>query len=384
MNKILSLKDVQVANQRVLVRVDFNVPIKDGKITDDTRIRETLATLQQLLANNAKVLVLSHLGRPIIGEDNTKFSLLPVANRLRELLPYPVHFANNGLTNITLNSGELVVGENVRFLPGETTNDLTLAKALAALCDIFVMDAFACAHRAHASTEGIARFAPIAVAGPLLLKEITALNQVLQGKKPTIAIVGGSKISTKLPILQQLITKVDVLIIGGGIANTFLLAKGYNIGASLVERDLVSTAKTLLAQQQCQILLPEDVVVATEITNNAKTITKELSNLNNNEKILDIGPKTLNFYLSKLQQAQTILWNGPVGVFEYPQFANGTKQLAQAITNSNAFSVAGGGDTIAAIKQFNIHGISYISTGGGAFLEYLEGLSLPGIKILRH
>jgi phosphoglycerate kinase len=310
--------------------------------------------------------------------------LLPIANRLKELLPYPVHFAQDWLHGVACNAGELVVCENVRFLSGETENDMTLAKTLASLCDIFVMDAFACAHRAHASTEGVARFAPIAVAGPLLLKEITALDRVLHSsEQPTVAIVGGSKVSTKLTILEQLITKVNTLIVGGGIANTFLAAKGYNVGASLYEQDLLDIARKLLANTQCQILLPQDVVVAREITAQAVTTVKVITGINSEDKILDIGPKTINAYAEQLQKAKTILWNGPVGVFEYALFAGGTQQLAQAIAASKAYSVAGGGDTIAAIKRFKVaEKLSYISTGGGAFLEYIEGTKLPGIGVL--
>lgn len=385
MKRLRSLNDVKVTGKRVLIRVDFNVPVKNGVINDDTRILETLPTLQQLLANKAKVLVVSHFGRPVVGKDNAEFTLLPIANRLKELLPYPVHFAPDWLQGVDCTTGELTVCENVRFLAGETENDESLAKTLASLCDIFVMDAFACAHRAHASTEGIARFAQIAVAGPLLLKEIEALDKVLHANnKPTVAIVGGSKVSTKLTVLEQLITMVDVLIVGGGIANTFLAAKGHNVGASLYEQDLLATAQGLLANNKCQILLPTDVVVADEIAEQAIPKVKTLAEIGTTDKILDVGPKTIALYTEQLQEAHTILWNGPVGVFECTPFANGTKQLAQAVANSGAYSVAGGGDTIAAIKKFKAeHGISYISTGGGAFLEYIEGSTLPGIGVLQ-
>jgi phosphoglycerate kinase len=385
MSTLRSINDVVVTGKRVLIRVDFNVPMKNGVITDDTRIRETLPTLRQLLASKAKVFVVSHFGRPVPGKDNAEFTLLPVANKLKELLQYPVHFAAEWLQGVDCKAGELVVCENVRFLAGETENDENLSRTLASLCDIFVMDAFACAHRAHASTEGIAHFAPIAVAGPLLLKEIEALDKVLNNtNKPTVAIVGGSKVSTKLTILEQLINKVDILIVGGGIANTFLAAKGYNVGASLYERDLLNTAKKLLANNKCQILLPQDAVVANEITEQAVSTVKIITEINENDKILDIGSETIELYAEQLQKANTILWNGPVGVFEYESFANGTKQLAQAIAKSKAYSVAGGGDTIAAIKQFKVEEeISYISTGGGAFLEYIEGIILPGIGVLQ-
>ena len=384
MTKLLSINDVALTGKRVLIRVDFNVPIKDGVIVDATRIVETLPSLKQMLASKAKVLVVSHLGRPTPGKDNSAFTLLPIANKLQELLPYPVHFAANWLHGVDCNAGELVVCENVRFLGGETENDQSLAKTMAGLCDVFVMDAFACAHRAHASTEGIARFAPVAVAGPLLLKEIAALDKVLgNAKKPVLAIVGGAKVSTKLDILQQLITKVDVLIVGGGIANTFLAAQGYNVGASLYEKDLIKTASALLANGKCKILVPQDVVVAQEISDNAIAAIKDATAVNDNDKILDLGPKTIALYVAQLKAANTILWNGQVGVSEYKPFANGTQKIAQAIAASTAYSVAGGGDTIAAIEQFKVtSGISYISTGGGAFLEYIEGKTLPGIKVL--
>ena len=384
MTKMLSMDDVALEGKKVLIRVDFNVPLKNGVITDDTRILETLPTLQQALARKAKVFVVSHFGRPTPGADNSVFSLMPVANRLRELLATPVHFAKDWLDFVDCGTSELVVCENVRFFAGETENDLELAKKLAGLCDVFVMDAFACAHRAHASTEGIARFAPQAVAGPLLLKEIEALDKVMHStKKPIVAIVGGSKVSTKLTILQQLMHKVDTLIVGGGIANTFSAALGNKVGASLYEPDLIETAKAMLNHGSCKILLPEDVVVANNIVSDAATTIKLLSAVNDHDKILDVGPKTIALYTAALQQANIILWNGPVGVFECPPFAHGTKQLALAIAHSHAYSVAGGGDTIAAIKQFNVtDGMSYISTGGGAFLEYIEGKILPGIAVL--
>ena len=385
MNKLRSISDIDLADKRVLIRVDFNVPVNNEIITDDTRIIETLPTLRKLLASKAKVLVVSHFGRPVSGKDNSEFTLLPVANRLKELLQYPVHFVADWLNGVNCKAGEVVVCENVRFLAGETENDTSLAKTLASLCDVFVMDAFACAHRAHASTEGIARFAPLAVAGPLLLKEIEALDKVLSStNKPTVAIVGGSKVSTKLTILEQLITKVDVLIVGGGIANTFLAANGYNVGASLYEQNLLYTAQALLANNKCQILLPQDVVVANEITEHAVATVKVLTEIGKDDQILDVGPNSMELYIEQLQKAHTILWNGPVGVFECAPFANGTKKLAQAVANSKAYSVAGGGDTIAAIKQFKVEqGISYISTGGGAFLEYIEGTTLPGIEVLQ-
>lgn len=384
MTKLLSISDIPLAGKKVIVRVDFNVPMKNGIITDDTRIKETLPTLRKLLASKAKVFVISHLGRPVSGKDNSDFSMLPVANRLQKLLPEPVHFATDWLQELDCKIGELVVCENVRFFPGEESNDEEFAKKLASLCDVFVMDAFACAHRAHASTEGIAHYASVAVAGPLLLKEIEALNRVLfSAKKPMLAIVGGSKVSTKLNILEQLITKVDVLIVGGGIANTFLAAEGYNVGKSLYEPELIPIAKSMLDNNKCQILLPCDVVVAEAIIEHAVTSVKSLSDVNADDLILDIGPTTSALYTAHILKAQTILWNGPVGVFECTPFANGTKHLAEAIANSKAFSVAGGGDTIAAIKQFNVEaGISYISTGGGAFLEYMQGINLPGIRIL--
>lgn len=399
-----TLAEVNIRNQRVLIREDLNVPCKDGRITNDARILAALPTLKLALAVPAKVMVLSHLGRPrlqVSGSEpdlvNQEFSLKIVAQRLAELLPYPVKFVADWLDGTALAQlapGELIVAENVRFLPGETENDPALAKQMAGICDVFVMDAFAAAHRAHASTAGVANFAKQAVAGPLLLQEIQALQQVVQQPKaPVVAIVGGAKVSTKLPILKELLTKVDSLILGGGIANTFLVACGYTIGASLYEQELVAEARELLAhaqQERCKILLPKDVVVADEISATALTAIKQLTlpqteQISATEKILDVGPKTSVMYQEFLSQANTILWNGPVGVFEYAPFARGTKQLALAIaSNRKAFSVAGGGDTLAAIEQFGIvDKLSFVSTGGGAFLEYIEGKTLPGIAALQ-
>ena len=386
MSAMLSINDVALDDKRVLVRVDFNVPVQNGVITDATRIVETLSTLNQLLARNAKVLVVSHFGRPVVGADNAAFSLKIVADKLQQLLEYPVHFAKDFLQGVSCQAGEVVVCENIRFFAGETENDRVLSRQLADLCDVFVMDAFACAHRAHASTVGVAHFAPIAVAGPLLLKEIAALDAVLHGvARPAVAIVGGSKVSSKLTILQQLMDKVDALIVGGGIANTFLAASGHNVAASLYEQDLLPVAKELLANKKCKILLPQDVVVASHIADDAVATIKSLTAVSGADKILDIGPQTIAAYKKQLQSAKTILWNGPVGVFECAPFAAGTRALAEAITTTSAaYSVAGGGDTVAAINQFNVaDGISYISTGGGAFLEYLEGKVLPGIRVLQ-
>ena len=387
MNKILSIDDVSLKNKCILIRVDFNVPIQSGKIINDARIIAALPTIKKTIDAKAKILIVSHLGRPTPGEVNEEYSLQPIATHLASLLSKPVRLAKDWINGVNLNPQEIVLCENVRFLIGETENDLELAKKMAALCDVFIMDAFGSAHRAHASTEGIARFAPCAVAGPLLLQEIKALDHVINSPaKPIVAIVGGSKVSTKLLILQQLINNVDILIVGGGIANAFIAAQEYNIGSSLCEKNLIPAARKILQdakRKYCRIVLPKDVVVADRIDDNAKTQTKLLSYIGNNEKILDIGPKTIETYTMEINNAKTILWNGPVGIFEYKPFAKGTESIAKAIAKSKAFSVAGGGDTIAAIEQFGVSkNLSYISTGGGAFLEYLEGKSLPGIEVL--
>lgn len=386
---ILKITDIDLHNKRVLIREDFNVPISNGKVTSDARIRAALPTIQHALRAKAKVIVLSHLGRPTEGEVNPELSLEPVSHSLSQLLGKPVKFARDWLENLpTLDAGEIVLCENVRFQKGEKKNDPVLAKKIAALGDVFVMDAFATAHRAEASTCGAAQFAPLACAGLLLAAELNALEKALQKPAhPLVAIVGGAKVSTKLEVLGSLINKVDQLLIGGGIANTFLAAAGFNIGKSLHEPDLIPTARKLLTTAQergVNIPLPEDVIVATEFSATANAVTKKITEINPNEMILDIGPITATHYAKLLKAAATILWNGPVGVFEFPAFASGTQALAMAVANSPAYSIAGGGDTLAAIEQFHITDkLSYISTGGGAFLEFVEGKELPAIKVLQ-
>ncbi len=385
--KLIKMSDLNLNNQRVLIREDFNVPIKDGLITSDQRLRAGLPTLIQALEANAAVLVTSHLGRPAEGVADPRFSLKPVADYLEENLDYPVRFVIDYLDGVDVHPGELVVCENVRFNSGEKSNDDALAKKLAALCDIFVMDAFGTAHRAHASTCGVAKYAPIAAAGPLLMRELEALQQVLRSpEKPILAIVGGAKVSSKLSLLKQLVTRVDVLIPGGGIANTFLKAQGHEVGVSLCENELLNEAREILAlavTSGCKVPLPSDVVVSKSFSGTCPAFNKGLGQIAKDDMILDIGPETVMRYIGMLDMAKTIIWNGPVGVFEFPQFAYGTRALAIAIANCEAVSIAGGGDTLAAIDQYDLTGqITYISTGGGAFLEYLEGKTLPAVAVL--
>lgn len=385
---IRKLTELDLANKRVLIREDFNVPMQNSEITSDARIKAALPTIKYTLEKGAKVILMSHRDRPKEGEYQVEHSLAPVATRLAALLNLPVKFVVDWSKGVDAMKGEVILLENVRFLKGEKQNDPILAKNMAALCDIFVMDAFATAHRAEASTVGVAQYAPIACAGLLLHAEITALKQALEKPaRPLLAIIGGSKVSTKLTVLSNLLTKVDQLIVGGGIANTFLAAKGFAIGKSLAEPDLINEAKRLLAmaeQNKIEILLPSDVVVAKEFSANAKPIIKLVDQVAADEMILDVGPKTAQIYRETILKAKTILWNGPVGVFEFAAFAAGTKALAQAIAESTAYSLAGGGDTIAAIEAFGIsEKISYISTGGGAFLEFVEGKELPGVKYLK-
>lgn len=384
---IIKITDLDLKNKRVLIREDFNVPITNGTITSDARIRAALPTIEYALQQEASVILMSHLGRPAEGEFASEFSLEPVAVALGELLKRPVQFIRDWSNGIDLAPDELALCENVRFQVGEKKNDPALAQKMAALCDVFVMDAFASAHRAEASTCGVAQFAPIACAGLLLSAELDALSKALKDPAhPVTAIIGGSKVSTKLTVLENLLNVVDQLIVGGGIANTFLAAHDLAIGKSLHEAELIPMAKKLLKQAQkrnVQILLPDDVVVAKEFNADAISHTKNISEVKPDEMILDIGPNTANQYAQILKYAKTILWNGPVGVFEFPAFAQGTQKIAQAIATSHAFSIAGGGDTLAAIEKFHIaNKISYISTGGGAFLEYVEGKQLPAITIL--
>lgn len=383
----ITMKELNLANQRVLIREDLNVPIKDGMITSDQRLQAALPTLKLALEAGAAVIVLSHLGRPEEGHFDKRYSLAPVATYLQEQLAYPVRFVSEYLDGVEVNPGELVLCENVRFNVGEKANDMVLAKKLAALCDIFVMDAFGTAHRAQASTCGVAQYAPVAAAGPLLEKELTALEYVLKApQKPILAIVGGAKISTKLSLLKEMVGLVDFLIPGGGIANTFLKAQGFEVGQSLCENSLLDEARIILqlaADKGCKVFLPEDVVVGKSFSEHCPAYNKALAHIASDDMIMDIGPETIRHYVSVIEQAETIIWNGPVGVFEFPQFAYGTRALAIAIANSHAFSIAGGGDTLAAIDQYDLTSeISYISTGGGAFLECLEGKPLPAVAVL--
>lgn len=379
--------DLELKGQRVLIREDLNVPVEGGVITSDARIRASLPTIRAARDAGARVMVLSHLGRPKEGEFSAENSLQPVAMRLGELLGSSVRLVRDWLDGIECAPGEVVLCENVRFNKGEKKDDETLSRRMAALCDIFVMDAFGTAHRAEASTHGVARFAPIACAGPLLVGELEALERALaKPARPLVAIVAGSKVSTKLTVLESLLSKVDQLIVGGGIANTFLAATGVSVGKSLHEPDMLETARALLAQAKAKgtaIPLPTDVVVANEFSPTAVATTRAVETVAADELILDIGPSTARSLAALLQSAGTILWNGPVGVFEFDSFAGGTQVIAEAIAASPAFSLAGGGDTLAAIEKFGVEsGISYISTGGGAFLEFVEGKTLPAVAAL--
>ena len=384
---VIKMTDLTLSNQRVLIREDLNVPVKDGKITSDARLRATLPTLKIALEAGAKVMVMSHLGRPTEGEYNSEYSLQPVADYLAAALNAPVRLETDYLNGVEANVGELVIFENIRFNVGEKKNDDALSKKLAALCDIFVMDAFGTAHRAQASTHGVAKYAPTACAGPLLAGELSALSKALDNPaRPLVAIVGGSKVSTKLTVLNSLASIVDQLVVGGGIANTFIAADGHNVGKSLYEADLVDEAKRLTQQAQDNngsIPVPTDVVVGTEFSESAVATLKNVSDVEDGDMIFDIGPDSAKALADIIANAGTIVWNGPVGVFEFDQFGKGTELIANAIANSNAFSIAGGGDTLAAVDKYNIaEQVSYISTGGGAFLEFLEGKVLPAVEIL--
>ncbi len=376
------MAELDLASKAVLIREDLNVPIAAGEVTNDARIAAALPTLRAALDQGAKVLVMSHLGRPAEGEHDPALSLAPVAGRLAEMLGEPVPLLP-GLAAAEVSDARLALLENVRFLVGEKANDEALSRRLAGLCDIFVMDAFATAHRAQASTHGVARFAPLACAGPLLVGELDALARALHNpRRPLVAIVGGSKVSTKLTVLDKLAALADHIIVGGGIANTFIAAAAYKTGASLVERELLDVAGKLGAR--VEIPLPVDLMVGRRIAQHATAVVRLLDEVGEHDMILDIGPETARRWRALLQDAGTILWNGPVGVFEYDQFGEGTRLLAEGIAQSEAFSVAGGGDTLAAIEKYGVRdGISYISTGGGAFLEFVEGKTLPAVEVLQ-
>ncbi|MBP8924567.1 MAG: phosphoglycerate kinase [Pseudomonadales bacterium] len=382
---MMLMTDFDLRGKRVLIREDLNVPLKDGRVSSDARLLAALPTLRLALAQGARLMVMSHLGRPKAGAsaaDNAPFSLAPVALRLGELLGREVPLVCDWLDGVEVGEGELVLCENVRFNQGEKQDDEALSRRMAALCDIYVMDAFATAHRAEASTHGVARFAPIACAGPLLAGELVALRKALENPaRPLVAIVGGSKVSTKLTVLDTLSAKVDQLIVGGGIANTFLAAAGVPIGKSLHEAELLEQARQLM--HKTAIPLPVDVVVATALEAGAPARICEVGGIEPTEMILDIGPRTAAQFAKLLTDAGTILWNGPVGVFEFDQFAQGTRVIAEAVAASQAFSLAGGGDTLAALEKFAVsEQISYVSTGGGAFLEFVEGKELPAVSIL--
>ncbi|MEO6024181.1 MAG: phosphoglycerate kinase [Burkholderiales bacterium] len=385
---ILKMTDLNLAGKRVFIRADLNVPQDDaGNITDDTRIRASIAGIRLALEKGAAVMVTSHLGRPTEGELQPGDSLAPVAKRLSELLGKPVALKQNWVDGVDVNPGEVVMLENCRVNKGEKKNDDTLAQKMAALCDIYVNDAFGSAHRAEATTHGIAKFAPIACAGPLMAAELEALGKALSNtKRPLLAIVGGSKVSTKLTALKALSAKVDQLIVGGGIANTFMLAAGLKIGKSLVEKDLVQEAKDIIAAAKAkggEVPIPVDVVTGKEFSATAEATVKDVEEIEDDDMIFDVGPMTIRNYMDIVRKAGTIVWNGPLGVFEFDQFGKGTESLSMTIAAASAFSIAGGGDTVAAVAKYGVtKQISYISTAGGAFLEFLEGKTLPAVEIL--
>ena len=382
---VIRMADVDLAGKRVLIREDLNVPVADGVVTSDARIRAALPTIEAALAAGAGVMLMSHLGRPVEGQPDDKFSLRPVADRLSQLLERDVPLVTGWIDGVDVEPGQVILLENVRFLAGEKASDEALAKKMAGLCDVFVMDAFGTAHRAQASTCGVAEYAPVACAGPLLAAELEALGKALDHPaRPVVAIVGGSKVSTKLTVLDALAGIVDHLIVGGGIANTFIAAAGHGVGKSLYEPDMLDIARGLSAAQEgrADIPIPNDVVVAEEFADVPGT-TKIVEAVASDEMILDIGPETAAHFSSIIAGAGTVIWNGPVGVFEFDVFGAGTKAIAEAIADSDAFSVAGGGDTLAAIDKYGVADrISYISTGGGAFLEFVEGKKLPAVAIL--
>jgi len=384
---VKKMTELELSGKRVLIRQDLNVPIKDGVVTSDKRIRASMPTIEHALKAGAKVMIMSHLGRPEEGVYDDAYSLAPVATHLSGLLGKEVRLVKDWIDGIDIADGEVVICENVRFNTGEKGNDDALSKKMAGLCDIYVMDAFGTAHRAHASTHGVAKFAPIACGGPLLVGELDALAKALDNPaRPMVAIVGGSKVSTKLTVLESLSKIVDQLIVGGGIANTFIAAQGFSVGKSLYEKDLVGMAKTLSDQAKSggsDIPVPMDVVCGKEFSETATATLKDVPDVSEDDMIFDIGPKTSENLAQIIKNAGTIVWNGPVGVFEFDQFAAGTKAISMAIAESDAFSIAGGGDTLAAVDKYGIADkISYISTGGGAFLEFLEGKKLPAVDVL--
>ncbi|HLT89669.1 MAG TPA: phosphoglycerate kinase [Woeseiaceae bacterium] len=383
---IIRMQDLDLAGKRVLIREDLNVPVANGRVTSDARIRAALPTLQQALAAGAAVMVMSHLGRPKEGQPAEEFSLAPVAAALSQALGREVPLVRDWIDGVTVAPGDIVLLENVRFLEGEKASDEGLSKRMAALCDVFVMDAFGTAHRAQASTYGVAKHAPVACAGPLLTAELDALGRALHDpERPFVAVVGGAKVSTKLTVLEALAQKVDALIVGGGIANTFIAAAGHGVGKSLHEPDMLDIARRLAADEtdRARIPVPVDVVVAKALTDDARGEVRPIDAVADDEMILDIGPETRKAFAAILKDARTIIWNGPVGVFEHDAFGEGTRAIAEAIAASDAFSLAGGGDTLAAIDKYGVaSGISYISTGGGAFLEFVEGKQLPAVAVL--
>jgi len=383
---VLNMSEVVLAGKRVLIREDLNVPVAAGQVTSNARIRAALPTIRAAIDAGAAIMLMSHLGRPTEGASDEKFSLSPVAKQLSALLDLPVPLVSDWIDGVDIEPGQVVLLENVRFLAGEKACDDELSKRMASLCDVFVMDAFGTAHRAQASTYGVAKHAPVACAGPLLSGELAALSKALDNPaRPMVAIVGGSKVSTKLTVLDALADIVDQLIVGGGIANTFIAAAGHSVGKSLYEPDMLDTAAELASnnEDRAEIPVPTDVVVANEFAANASASVRSVVEVNEQDMILDIGPETAGRFAAILQDAGTIIWNGPVGVFEFDQFGAGTEAIARAIANSAAFSIAGGGDTLAAIDKYGVAGdISYISTGGGAFLEFVEGKKLPAVEIL--
>lgn len=383
---VIKMIDLDLSGKRVLIREDLNVPVADGNVTSDARIRAALPTIRRALDARAAVMVMSHLGRPSEGTPEDKFSLRPVAEQLSKLLHMEVPLVKDWIDDVAVAPGEVVLLENVRFLEGEQACDEDLSKKMAALCDVYVMDAFGTAHRAQASTCGVAEYAAVACAGPLLLAELEALSKALHNPaRPFVAIVGGAKVSTKLQLLDSLAAIVDCLIVGGGIANTFIAAAGHGVGKSLYEAEMLDTARALAVKREdrANIPVPSDVVVADEFSADSCATVKVVEAVSADELILDIGPETAARFGAIVAGAGTIIWNGPVGVFEFEPFAAGTRSLAEAIAASDAFSVAGGGDTLAAIEKFNVaDGISYLSTGGGAFLEFVQGKTLPAVAML--